>query len=61
MATKPNAKLREEGNVGLLAEPRRRRILDWIQEEGAARVRDLVIRGAPIRLQAVQNELIELV
>lgn len=27
--------------VGLLSEPRRRRILDWIQEEGAARVRDL--------------------
>ncbi len=27
--------------VGLLAEPRRRRILEWIEEEGAARVRDL--------------------
>lgn len=27
--------------VGLLSEPRRRRILDWLQEEGAARVRDL--------------------
>lgn len=27
--------------TGLLAEPRRRRILDWIQEEGSARVRDL--------------------
>lgn len=27
--------------IGLLSEPRRRRILDWIQEEGAARVRDL--------------------
>ncbi|MBC7476833.1 MAG: DeoR/GlpR transcriptional regulator [Pseudorhodobacter sp.] len=27
--------------VGLLSEPRRRRILEWIQEEGAARVRDL--------------------
>lgn len=27
--------------VGLLSEPRRRRILDWIQEEGAARVREL--------------------
>lgn len=26
---------------GLLSEPRRRRILEWIQEEGAARVRDL--------------------
>ena len=27
--------------AGLLSEPRRRRILEWIQEEGAARVRDL--------------------
>lgn len=27
--------------AGLLSEPRRRRILDWIQEEGAARVREL--------------------
>ncbi len=27
--------------AGMLSEPRRRRILDWIQEEGAARVRDL--------------------
>jgi DeoR/GlpR family transcriptional regulator of sugar metabolism len=27
--------------IGLLAEPRRRRILEWIQEEGAARVREL--------------------
>ena len=27
--------------IGLLSEPRRRRILEWIQEEGAARVRDL--------------------
>jgi DeoR/GlpR family transcriptional regulator of sugar metabolism len=26
---------------GLLAEPRRRKILDWLQEEGSARVRDL--------------------
>ena len=26
---------------GLLAEPRRRRILDWLMEEGSARVRDL--------------------
>jgi DeoR/GlpR family transcriptional regulator of sugar metabolism len=32
---------RQDGNAGLLAEPRRRRILEWIQEEGAARVRDL--------------------
>lgn len=29
--------------AGLLAEPRRRRILEWIQEEGAARVRDLAV------------------
>ena len=27
--------------VGLLSEPRRRRILEWIQEEGSARVREL--------------------
>lgn len=27
--------------VGLLSEPRRRRILEWIEEEGSARVRDL--------------------
>lgn len=32
---------RDDSLVGLLSEPRRRRILDWIQEEGAARVRDL--------------------
>lgn len=32
---------RNESMVGLLSEPRRRRILEWIQEEGAARVRDL--------------------
>lgn len=32
---------RDESLVGLLSEPRRRRILDWIQEEGSARVRDL--------------------
>jgi DeoR/GlpR family transcriptional regulator of sugar metabolism len=32
---------RQDGNAGLLAEPRRRRIREWIQEEGAARVRDL--------------------
>ena len=29
--------------VGLLSEPRRRRILDWIQEEGSARVRELAL------------------
>ncbi|WP_232829483.1 DeoR/GlpR family DNA-binding transcription regulator [Tropicimonas sp. IMCC34043] len=27
--------------AGLLAEPRRRKILEWLQEEGSARVRDL--------------------
>ncbi len=27
--------------TGLLAEPRRRKILEWLQEEGSARVRDL--------------------
>ena len=32
---------RTESMAGLLSEPRRRRILEWIQEEGAARVRDL--------------------
>ncbi len=30
-----------ESPVGLLAEPRRRKILEWVQEEGSARVRDL--------------------
>ncbi len=29
--------------TGLLSEPRRRRILDWIQEEGSARVRELAV------------------
>ena len=32
---------RDSAITGLLSEPRRRRILEWIQEEGAARVRDL--------------------
>ncbi len=32
---------RSDTVIGLLTEPRRRRILEWIQEEGAARVRDL--------------------
>lgn len=32
---------RDASRIGLLSEPRRRRILEWIQEEGAARVRDL--------------------
>jgi DeoR/GlpR family transcriptional regulator of sugar metabolism len=35
--------LRQEPVTGLLSEPRRRRILDWIQEEGSARVRDLAV------------------
>ncbi|MBP1804948.1 DeoR/GlpR family DNA-binding transcription regulator [Rubellimicrobium aerolatum] len=30
-----------EVQPGLLSEPRRRRILEWLQEEGSARVRDL--------------------
>jgi DeoR/GlpR family transcriptional regulator of sugar metabolism len=30
-----------EGLPGLLAEPRRKKILEWLQEEGSARVRDL--------------------
>ncbi|MND44681.1 Glucitol operon repressor [compost metagenome] len=30
-----------ESMIGLLSEPRRRRILEWLQEEGSARVRDL--------------------
>lgn len=34
---------RDETMIGLLSEPRRRRILEWIQEEGAARVRDLAV------------------
>ncbi len=32
-----------EPSPGLLSEPRRRRILDWIQEEGSARVRELAV------------------
>src|ERR1700760_3871909 len=36
----PASQLKEDLN-GLLAEPRRRKILDWLQEEGSARVRDL--------------------
>ncbi|WP_121062371.1 DeoR/GlpR family DNA-binding transcription regulator [Chachezhania antarctica] len=32
---------RSESMTGLLSEPRRRRILAWIEEEGSARVRDL--------------------
>lgn len=36
-------KLGKDNMAGLLSEPRRRRILEWIQEEGAARVRDLAV------------------
>jgi len=36
IATPPNPDFN-----GLLAEPRRMKILDWLQEEGSARVRDL--------------------
>ena len=31
----------EAGRQNLLAEPRRMKILEWLQEEGSARVRDL--------------------
>lgn len=34
---------RPEPVSGLLSEPRRRSILDWIQEEGSARVRELAV------------------
>jgi len=41
---KPKAEAaRHEPVTGLLSEPRRRRILDWIQEEGSARVRELAV------------------
>ena len=41
---KPKAEhVRQEPVAGLLSEPRRRRILDWMQEEGSARVRDLAV------------------
>lgn len=40
MAERHNTE-RGEGMGGLLSEPRRRRILEWIEEEGSARVRDL--------------------
>jgi DeoR/GlpR family transcriptional regulator of sugar metabolism len=33
----------QEPIIGLLSEPRRRRILEWVQEEGSARVRDLAL------------------
>lgn len=49
-------------NVGLLSEPRRRRILEWIQEEGSARVRELAeafkVSDATIRqdLERLESE-----
>lgn len=48
--------------TGLLSEPRRRRILEWLQEEGSARVRDLAeafkVSDATIRqdLEKLENE-----
>lgn len=42
MAEKQSAS-RNESLAGLLSEPRRRRILEWIEEEGSARVRDLSV------------------
>lgn len=42
MQPKPSI-ARDDTMVGLLSEPRRRRILEWIQEEGAARVRELAV------------------
>lgn len=51
-----------ESMVGLLSEPRRRRILEWLQEEGSARVRELAIAfhvsEATIRqdLERLENE-----
>ena len=41
---KPKAETaRQDPLTGLLSEPRRRRILEWIQEEGSARVRELAV------------------
>ncbi len=49
------------GGPGLLAEPRRRRIFDWLQEEGSARVRDLAaafeVSEATIRQDLEKLEL----
>ena len=46
--------------AGLLSEPRRRRILEWIEEEGSARVRDLAaafeVSEATIRQDLAQLE-----
>ena len=49
---------RGEGMAGLLSEPRRRRILEWIEEEGSARVRDLerdLKRMGPVNPLAMQE------
>lgn len=68
MAQKPRAGRRSAGAVTnggqpqLLAEPRRMRILEWLQEEGSARVRDLSaafgVSEATIRhdLERLDNE-----
>lgn len=40
-AGKGGKSARGEGSAQLLAEPRRMKILEWLQEEGSARVRDL--------------------
>ncbi|MFB9948198.1 DeoR/GlpR family DNA-binding transcription regulator [Rhizobium puerariae] len=48
--------------IGLLSEPRRRRILEWLQEEGSARVRELAgafhVSEATIRqdLERLEND-----
>jgi DeoR/GlpR family transcriptional regulator of sugar metabolism len=58
---KPPA-VRDDTLVGLLSEPRRRRILEWIEEEGSARVRELAaafqVSEATIRqdLDALEKE-----
>ena len=49
---------------GLLAEPRRMKILDWLQEEGSARVRDLSaafsVSEATIRQDVANGQLIHI-
>lgn len=39
--TRPGRLRLGDGGTALLAEPRRQKILEWLQEEGSARVRDL--------------------
>lgn len=55
-----NADERNDSMIGLLSEPRRRRILEWIEEEGSARVRDLAtafdVSDATIRQDLAQLE-----